>query len=305
MLIKFKSQRKKQIFSFVMITIGAIVAAYALETFLIPNTILDGGVTGISIIISKITSLPVSALVLILNIPFVYIGYKNLGKGFLARAIYGMILFSLSLSIFRYFEPLTEQMLLATVFGGVLLGVGVGLVIHFGGCVDGTESVALVISKKTTLSVGQIVLFFNLVIYSVAAIIFGLDRAMYSLLTYFITYRIIDFVSNGMEQAKAALIITNKGTELAKEIYKKLGRTVTTIRGKGLISGEKEVMYCVLTRIEVYELRHIAEEMDESAFITVLEVSDIIGQHIKSTQQISHKRINVKERNEMYERKTK
>ena len=288
-----------------MITIGAIVAAYALETFLIPNTILDGGVTGISIIISKITSLPVSALVLILNIPFVYIGYKNLGKGFLARAIYGMILFSLSLSIFRYFEPLTEQMLLATVFGGVLLGVGVGLVIHFGGCVDGTESVALVISKKTTLSVGQIVLFFNLVIYSVAAIIFGLDRAMYSLLTYFITYRIIDFVSNGMEQAKAALIITNKGTELAKEIYKKLGRTVTTIRGKGLISGEKEVMYCVLTRIEVYELRHIAEEMDESAFITVLEVSDIIGQHIKSTQQISHKRINVKERNEMYERKTK
>lgn len=298
MLIKFKSQRKRNIFSFLMITIGAIVAAYALETFLIPNTILDGGITGLSIIISKVTQLPVSILVLILNIPFVYIGYKNLGKGFLIRTVYGMLLFSFSLSVFRYFEPLTEQMLLATVFGGVLLGVGVGLVIHFGGCIDGTESVALVISKKTTLSVGQIVLLFNLIIYSIAAIIFGLDRAMYSLLTYFITYRVIDFVSDGMEQVKAALIITDKGTDMAKEIYRKLGRTVTTIRGKGLISGEKEVMYCVLTRIEIYELRHIAEEMDESAFITILEVSDIIGQHIKSTQRLSHKKIRYQRKEE-------
>lgn len=305
MLIKFKSQRRRNFFSFLMITIGAVVAAYALETFLIPNTILDGGITGISIIISKITQLPVSILVLILNIPFVYIGYKNLGKGFLIRTVYGMLLFSFSLSVFRYFEPLTEQMLLATVFGGVLLGVGVGLVIHFGGCVDGTESVALVISKKTTLSVGQIVLLFNLIIYSAAAIIFGLDRAMYSLLTYFITYRVIDFVSDGMEQVKAALIITDKGTDMAKEIYRKLGRTVTTIRGKGLISGEKEVMYCVLTRIEIYELRHIAEEMDESAFITILEVSDIIGQHIKSTQGISHKKIKMIERSKPYESRTK
>ena len=298
MLIKFKSQRKRNIFSFLMITIGAIVAAYALETFLIPNTILDGGITGLSIIISKVTQLPVSILVLILNIPFVYIGYKNLGKGFLIRTVYGMLLFSFSLSVFRYFEPLTEQMLLATVFGGVLLGVGVGLVIHFGGCIDGTESVALVISKKTTLSVGQIVLLFNLIIYSIAAIIFGLDRAMYSLLTYFITYRVIDFVSDGMEQVKAALIITDKGTDMAKEIYRKLGRTVTTIRGKGLISGEKEVMYCVLTRIEIYELRHIVEEMDESAFITILEVSDIIGQHIKSTQRLSHKKIRYQRKEE-------
>lgn len=290
-LIKVKSQETRRLISFIMLTTGSIIAAYALESFLIPNTILDGGVTGISIIVSKITKLPVSLLVLILNIPFVYIGYKNLGRGFLIRAVYSMVLFSVSLSVFRYYEPLTEQMLLATVFGGILLGVGVGLVIHFGGCVDGTESVALVISKKTTLSVGQVVLVFNLVIYSVAGLIFGLDRAMYSLLTYFITFKVIDFVSEGFEQAKAALIITEKGTDMAKEIYKRLGRTVTTIRGKGLISGDKEVMYCVLTRMEIYELRHIAEEMDESAFITILEVSDIIGQHIKSTQRLSHKKV--------------
>ena len=288
-LIKVKSQETRRLISFVMLTIGSIIAAYALESFLIPNTILDGGVTGISIIVSKITNLPVSILVLILNIPFVYIGYKNLGRGFLIRAVYSMVLFSVSLSVFRYYEPLTEQMLLATVFGGILLGLGVGLVIHFGGCVDGTESVALVISKKTTLSVGQVVLVFNLVIYSVAGMIFGIDRAMYSLLTYFITFKVIDFVSEGFEQVKAALIVTEKGTDMAKEIYKRLGRTVTTIRGKGLISGDKEVMYCVLTRMEIYELRHIAEEMDESAFITILEVSDIIGQHIKSTQNLSQK----------------
>ena len=297
-LIKVKSQETRRLISFVMLTIGSIIAAYALESFLIPNTILDGGVTGISIIVSKITNLPVSILVLILNIPFVYIGYKNLGRGFLIRAVYSMVLFSVSLSVFRYYEPLTEQMLLATVFGGILLGLGVGLVIHFGGWVDGTESVALVISKKTTLSVGQVVLVFNLVIYSVAGMIFGIDRAMYSLLTYFITFKVIDFVSEGFEQVKAALIVTEKGTDMAKEIYKRLGRTVTTIRGKGLISGDKEVMYCVLTRMEIYELRHIAEEMDESAFITILEVSDIIGQHIKSTQRLSHKKIRYQRKEE-------
>ena len=277
--------------SFIMLTIGAVLAAYSLESFLITNTILEGGVTGISNIIYKLTMLPVSVLVLLLNIPFVYLGFKNLGKGFLIRTIYSMVVFSFSLSIFQYFEALTSSMLLATVFGGILLGVGVGLVIHFGGCVDGTESIALIVSKKTSLSVGQVVLLFNLVIYAVAGFFFGLDRAMYSLLTYFITFKVIDFVSEGFEQVRAALIITNKGTDLSKEIYRRLGRTVTTIRGKGLISGEKEVLYCVLTRIEVYELKRIAEEMDESVFITVLEVSDLIGQHIKSTQKIQNRHI--------------
>lgn len=290
-MIKFKNPYMKELFTFLMLTFGSILAAYALECFLIPNTILDGGVVGISIIVSKLSKIPLSILVLILNIPFIYIGYKNIGKGFLLRTIYSMVVFSLGLSLFNYFEPVTEQILLATVFGGVLLGVGVGLIIHFGGCIDGTESVALVISKKTSFSVGQIVLLFNLIIYTVAGTIFGIDRAMYSLLTYFITFKVIDFVSEGLEQAKAALIITEKGTDMAKEIYKRLGRTVTTIKGKGLISGEKEVLYCVLTRIEIFELKHIAEEMDESAFITILEVNEIIGNHIKSNKKIRRKRI--------------
>ena len=278
-----KSQVK--VLSIFLMTLGTIIAALALECFLIPNTILDGGITGVSIIISKLTRIPLSILVIILNIPFIYIGFKNLGKNFLFRTIYSMACFSLFLTFFEMVSPFTEEILLATVYGGALLGIGVGLVIHFGGCVDGTESVAIVISKKTSLSVGQVVLFFNLAIYTIAGFIFGFDRAMYSLLTYVITFKVIDFVSEGLEQAKAAMIITEKGTKLSEEIYKRLGRTTTTIKGSGLISGEKEVLYCVLTRIEIFELRHIVEEMDESAFVTILDVSDIIGNHIKSTEK--------------------
>ena len=281
-----KKKTTKNIITIISLTIGSLIAAAALELFLIPNTILDGGVTGISIIIYKLFKIPLGLLVILLNIPFIFIGYRNLGKAFLIRTLYTMVMFSVFLSYFELFSPFTEEMLLATVFGGAILGLGVGIIIHFGGCVDGTESVAIVINKKTSLSVGQIVLMFNLVIYTVAGFIFGFDRAMYSLLTYFITFNVIDFVSEGLEQAKAALIITEKGTTLSREIYKKLGRTTTTLKAKGLITGEKEVLYCVLTRIEIYELKHIVEEMDESAFVTILEVSDIIGNHIKSTNKI-------------------
>ncbi len=283
---KIKNKTTRNIVSYVLLTIGAIISALALECFLIPNTILDGGITGISIILFKLFAIPVSLLVLILNIPFVFVGYKNLGKHFLYRTIYSMIIFSLFLSYFENVTPFVDDILLATVFGGALYGIGVGMVIHFGGCVDGTESVAIVISKKTSFSVGQIVLFFNLIIFTVAGFIFGVDRALYSLLTYFITSKVVDFVSTGLQQAKAAMIITDKSTKLSKEIYDKLGRTTTAIRGKGLISGEKEVLYCVLTRIEVFELKRIVEEMDESAFVTITDVSDIIGNHIKSNNKL-------------------
>ena len=290
-MAKIKNNRLKTILSYIMIILGAMLAAYSLDTFLIPNNILDGGVTGISIIISKVFSIPMSLLVILINIPFVYIGYRNLGKNFLIRTMISMLTFSLALNFFESFHEVTDKILLATIFGGVLLGIGVGLVIRFGACVDGTESVALVISKRTSLSVGQIVMLFNFIIYSIAALTFGIDRALYSVLTYFITFKVIDLVSEGLEQAKAALIVTEKGTDMANEIYKRLGRTVTKIKGSGLLSGEKEVMYCVLTRIEVFELKKIANEMDESAFITILDVSDIIGNHIKSTKKLNTKKV--------------
>ena len=287
---KIKNKTIRDIISVIMLVLGTLIASFALECFLIPNTILDGGITGISIIIYKLFNIPLWVLVLFLNIPFMYIGYKNLGRKFLYRTLFSMMLFAIFLSFFELVKPFTEEILLATVFGGALYGLGVGIIIHFGGCIDGTESVAMVISKKTSFSVGQIVLVFNLVIFGIAGFIFGFDRAMYSLLTYVITFKVIDLVSEGLEQAKAAMIITSKGTDLSQEIYKKLGRTTTTIRGKGLISGEKEVLYCVLTRIEIFELRHLVEEMDESAFITILDVSDIIGNHIKSTKKLDFKK---------------
>lgn len=287
-MTKVKSTFLNEFISYVVITIGVIISSYALETILIPNTILDGGVTGIGIIITKLTPLNLSQLVFVLNIPFIYVGYRHLGKRFLIKTIYGMAIFSLFLHLFSGLEPLTDEILLATVFGGFLLGLGCGIVIKMGSCLDGTESVSMVISKKLPISIGQIILIFNIIIFSVAGAIFGIDRALYSLLTYFITYKVIDFVSEGLEQGKAAMIITDRSIDISKEIYKRLGRTTTTIKGDGLISGKKEVLYCVLTRLEISELRKIAEEIDESVFITITDVSEIIGNHIKSTKKMKN-----------------
>ncbi|MBO5138135.1 MAG: YitT family protein [Bacilli bacterium] len=284
---KIKNNKIKEILSFILITIGAAISSFALENFLIPNTILDGGITGVSIIINKLTNIPLGLLIILINIPFIYIGYKHLGKNFLIKAIYSMTTYSIFISIFETLPKVTNQIILATAYGGMLLGIGCGLVIKFGGCLDGTESVSIVISKNTSLSVGQIVLIFNLIIYLVVGIIFGFDRAMYSLLTYFITFKVIDFVSEGLEQGKAALIITDNGHNISKEIYKKLGRTATLIEGKGLLSGKKDVLYCVITRLEVSELRRIANEIDESVFITITDLSEIMGNHIKSTKKIN------------------
>ncbi|MDE7415473.1 MAG: YitT family protein, partial [Lachnospiraceae bacterium] len=157
----------------------------------------------------------------------------------------------------------------------------VGLVIRSGGCLDGTETVAIFLNRRFNLPVGQTVLFINIVIYTIAGFLFGFDRAMYSLLTYFITSKVIDFVETGVEQAKAAMIITNEGRKIADEIYKKMGRTVTILEGEGLISGKKAILYCVLNRLEIYELKHLIKEVDARAFITISDVSEIIGTHIK------------------------
>lgn len=231
--------------SFLLITVGATLAAIALEIFLVPNNIIDGGIIGISIMVSYITKIKLSVLTFVLNIPFLILGYKQLGKSFLIKAAYAMIVLSLLLEELKPVPELTNDVLLATVFGGLLLGIGVGFVIKFGACLDGTEVVAILINKKTSFSVGQVVMFLNFFIYSTAGFLFGWDRALYSILTYFITFKIIDMVSEGFEQAKAAMIITNHGEEIANSIYKHLGRTVTMLEGEGLISGKKVVLYAV------------------------------------------------------------
>ena len=282
-MTNMKSNKKllDNFLSFLLITLGATLAALALEIFLVPNNIIDGGIIGISIMISYITKVKLSILTFVLNIPFLILGYKQLGKSFLIKAAYAMLVFSILLEQFKPVPELTNDILLATVFGGLLLGIGVGFVIKFGACLDGTEVVAILINKKTSFSVGQVVMFLNFFIYSTSGLLFGWDRALYSILTYFITFKIIDMVSEGFEQAKAAMIITNHGEEIANSIYKHLGRTVTMLEGEGLISGKNLVLYAVVTRIEIPELKRIVAADDYSAFVTITDVNEIVGKHIK------------------------
>ncbi len=265
-----------------MITVGAVVAAFALEEFLVPFTILDGGVVGISMIISQLWGVPLGVLTIALNIPFMIVGFKRLGIRFLVKAIYAMVVFSSFLGFFEHMKEVTNQEILVVVFGGVLLGVGVGLILRYGGCLDGTEIVAMLLSHHMEFSVGQIVLFFNIIIYAAAGFLFGPDRALYSLLTYFITSKVIDIVENGMEQGKSVMIITDHGKDIADKIYSQLGRTCTQMEGKGMVSnGKKTVLYCVITRVEVPAIKKIINDADVSAFMTISDVSEIVGNHIK------------------------
>ena len=287
-----KKKIKKSILHFIinylLIIVGAALAAFALECFLVPNSILDGGVNGISIILNKLLGWKLSLLIVTLNIPFMYIGYKNLGIKFLSRALFSIIVFSIFLLIFEEVKEITDDILLATVYGSAILGLGVGIIIKCGGCLDGTESLGIVISKNTNLSVGQFVLGCNVVIFTVAGCFFGIDRALFSLLAYFITSKIIDEISEGLNKAKAAMIITDDGKNISEKIYKKIGRTVTRLEGAGLLSGNKEVLYCVITRIELPELKRIVLEEDTSAFITISDVSEIIGNHIKNNKALDN-----------------
>lgn len=281
---------KEQLFPVVMIIIGAACAAFSIECFLIPNTILDGGVTGVSMMISYLSGIRLSILVIIINIPFFFVGYKALGKGFLFRAVIAMAAFSGFLEVCKLIPTVTSSELLAVVFGGVLLGIGVGTVLRHGGCLDGTEITAMLLSKNVSASTGQIIFMINIFIYISAGILFGWDRAMLSLLTYFITFKLIDIVQEGMEQAKAAMIITDRASDIADTIYQQLGRTCTFISAEGLVSGStKTVLYCVITRVEVSQLKRIINEADVSAFVTISEVSEIIGNHIKNSGAIDEK----------------
>ncbi|MDE5596407.1 MAG: YitT family protein [Lachnospiraceae bacterium] len=271
----------KEIFSYVTLIAGAMIAAFSIEEFLVPCTILDGGVVGISIMINNLSKIPLGVLTLVLNLPFLIAGMRKLGKKFIAKSAVAMVAFSSFLEIFAPLTDITRDYLLAVCFGGVFLGIGVGLVIRSGGCLDGTETVAIFLNRRLNFPVGQTVLLINVMIYTTAGFLFGFDRAMYSLLTYFITSKVIDFVETGVEQAKAAMIITNEGRRIADEIYKKMGRTVTILEGEGLISGKKVILYCVLNRLEIYQLKQLIKEVDAKAFITISDVSEIIGNHIK------------------------
>ena len=282
-------QNKKKLWTalhFLMITVGTFVYSVALEMFLVPNLVLDGGLTGISLMINYQTGILLGLLTFLLNIPFVVLGWRMLGLRFAGSYLYAVILLSGFTALLHDVAPVTDNELLSVVFGGILLGIGVGLVIKGGACLDGTELLAMLCSKRLPVSVGQVILFLNLVIFSVAACLFGIDRALLSLLTYIIASKLIDMVETGFNEAKQTIIICNDGATIATEIYEKLGRTMTILDAHGLISGKKDMMYCVITRLELMELRRIVEKYDGSAFITVSDISEIIGDHIKKTSKV-------------------
>lgn len=274
---------KSNIISFLQLTAGAILAAFSLEEFLMPCKIFDGGITGVSMILSHFTHIHLSVLLIVINIPFFIVGWKKIGHVFVIKAVYAITLFSIMSAVFEPMEDVTYQMLLAVTFGGVILGIGVGLVIRGGGVLDGTEIVAILINRKWGISVGKVILLFNAIIYSVAGIAFGINQGMYSFLMYIVTSRIIDMVEVGLDSAKSVMIVTDDGKELADQILKRLGRTVTFMEGTGHVSkGSKDVLYCVITRAEIFEFRRIIAESKGSTFTTVTDVSEVIGNHIKA-----------------------
>lgn len=269
---------KKEILRYISIFIGSIIAAVALEIFLVPNNIIDGGITGISIIMSHLTGIPLSAFIIVLNLPFLIVGYKQIGKTFVLSSGFGIISLSFWLSVFKPVPGLTDDVLLATVFGGMILGIGVGLIIRNSGSLDGTEMVAIVLTRKSSFSVGEIVMFFNLFILSSAGLVFGWDRAMYSLLAYYIAFKVIDITIEGLDEEKAAMIVSDNSDEIAEAILARLGRGVTFIQGKGGFSKEpKTIIYSVVTRLEISKLKSIVYEKDENAFLTISDVFDVMG----------------------------
>jgi uncharacterized membrane-anchored protein YitT (DUF2179 family) len=273
-----KQNIKKTILKYVFLFIGALLTAIGLEQFLIPNNIIDGGVIGISIITSYLSNLPLGIFTTLFNIPFLFIGYKYIGKSFVISSVFSILSLAFWTFIFQPMQHFTDDILLATVFGGITVGIGVGMIIRYGGSLDGTEMVAIVLNRKSVFSVGQIVMGFNVFILSSAALVFGWDRAMYSLIAYFIAFKVIDITIEGLDEAKAAIIISDYADDIAEAITARLGRGVTYLNGAGGFSKEeKKILYSVITRLEVAKLKTIIFDKDPDAFVTVSDVSDMMG----------------------------
>lgn len=267
---------------YLVLIIGSLIYSAGLEIFLVPNNIIDGGVVGISIMASYLTGIPFGVYMVVLNLPFLYLGYKQIGKTFAISTIISII----ALSIFSEFlEPvpkITEDYFLAAIFGGIIAGAGVGLVIRQGGSLDGTEITAIILDRKTSFSVGEVVMFFNLFILGAAGFVFGWDKAMYSLVAYFIISKMIDVVLKGLDESYAVMIVSDEYEEIADALMHRLGRGVTYLHGQGAYTGDdKQVLYCVVTRLEVVKLKEIALEKDETAFVTINPVHDIVGGRFK------------------------
>ncbi|MFX3636171.1 MAG: YitT family protein [Candidatus Pristimantibacillus sp.] len=274
---------KLEIFRRVLfITVGALLVSVGLEIFLVPNHIIDGGIVGISIIVSHLMGMPLGIFLFVLNLPFLVLGYKQIGKTFAMSTLYGVTVMSIGTFLLHPVPPLTEEYFLAAIFGGFILGVGVGLVIRFGGSLDGTEIIAILLNKRLPFSVGEIVMFFNLFILCSAGFVFGWDRAMFSLVAYYIAFKMIDLTIEGFEESKAVWIISEESNEIGSAIMSRLGRGVTYLHGEGgFTGGQKRIIFCVITRLEEAKMKSIVHELDPVAFLAVGNIHDVKGGRFK------------------------
>lgn len=259
------------------LTVGALIAGFALEGFLVPNSMIDGGVVGVSMILSYLTKWNLGLLIFVLNIPFLFLAFTKMGKMFVLQTFYALAVLGIATNIFHSIE-VTHDHLLATVFGGIILGTGVGIVLKNEGSLDGTEIMSLVLSKKFGLSVGEIIMAFNIFIYGAAGLAFGWEQAMYSILTYFIAYRVIDVVLEGFNASKSVRIISDKAHEIGQQLVEHLEIGVTYISAKGGYSGQdKTIIYCVVSRLEMAKMKEVIREIDPRAFMSVVDVHETYG----------------------------
>lgn len=276
---------KKVISNLAVMTFGAMIAAFALEGFLIPNKIIDGGILGISIMTNYKTNFPLGWCIFLFNLPFIFLALQKMGKAFVAFTFYAVTVLSLGVSFMPVWlnHKHVSDPFLACIFGGLILGAGVGLVLRSNSSLDGTEILSIRLSKRWGFSVGEFIMFFNLFIFTAAGFVYNDWRSsMYSMISYFIAYRVIDIVIEGLNESKAVRIVTEKHTDIGDAIMKNFDVSVTYLKARGGYSGqEKKIIFCVINRLEIAKLKQLVKNVDESAFITIENVHEVDGGRVK------------------------
>lgn len=286
-LLHFRCIRKyfnlQLIKQFVGIVIGATIVSISINTLIIPNQIADGGVTGIAIILHYLFQWQVSWTILLLNIPLFILGFRMVGRNFLIMSILGVAVFSATLSMTVHLPALTYDTLLSVVFGGVLSGIGMGIIFRSRGSLGGTDILAVLFSRTTPFSVGQILLGIDAAIFLCIAFLFRPEMAMYAMIYMFIATQVIDLVQEGLSHSKSVMVFSNYPKIIADEILSKLDRGVTLFQATGAFSGEaKQVVYCVINRTELSQIKEIVRKQDPQAFMAISEVPEVVGEGFAS-----------------------
>lgn len=267
-----------------LILLGILSAGMGIKGFLLSSHFIDGGVTGISMLVSAVSGTSVSIWIAVVNLPFIALGYRQIGGAFALRSAIGIGGLSLVLALVP-FPDVTPDRLLTAVFGGLFLGAGIGLAVRGNAVLDGTEIAALLISRRSDLlKVGDVILLFNVALFILAMRLLGVEQALYSILTYIAAARTLDFVIHGIEEYTAITIVSRLSGEIAARILADLGRGVTVYKGRGGLSfEEQEILYCVVTRLEIGKVKAIVRALDAGAFITAHSLADVQGGMVKRT----------------------